>query len=892
MLIFLLIPAVIAALGAARAPNLMNYQGVLRATDDRPLSGDYDMVFRFFDAETGGNEVLVDSHLGAGSGAVSVSGGLFSVQIGAGAVTDGSGPGTYTLLYQVFRDHQHIWLSVEIGGEILDPRVPVVSAPYALNADMLRGRSSTYFINTGGGAQSKSGLLTVDTTGDGTYGIEVYGDEAAGFFKDANDSAEAHIADRDTGVWAKGSKSGGHFADSNDTGYGYVGAGDAGVRAWGTEAGGYFEDEDDGSFAWVGYGDYGIWAESNLTAGVFQGTGISSRGISASGQNMGGYFADSNESAYAQVAYGDLGIRSFGQEAGGYFADSATSANTSARIAYTGPTGEQQGIWARGRSAGGFFEDQDESGHAYLGIGDTGIEAFGDYNGAYFESSGYGIEAWGEGTGGYFHDLSDSGRAYVGIADYGIKGYGNDAGGYFESSGVSPTLSKAYLGRVFSSVGYGVWGEGSSTGGYFLGDAYGVRGYGDTYGGQFTDQTSGNYGRVGYASYKIYGTGSMSFVQNHPAESDKVIVYAAPEGDEVATYTRGTAQLEGGWARVSLGETFKWVTNPDIGLTAQVTPRGDCRGIYVEELSTEELTVRELDGGTSDAVFDFVVHGLRIGFEETSVVQLKETEAYIPSMEDHRALYASHPELRRYNAIERFKDQRVALGMQREPDQEGAQALRGAVQEFDRNVHELPGQVVAAGERYDPVEEMHPRDAGDSLVAASPATRLPVDDQGNVYGRSFRSESADLASLFPVAAPVEPGDVVVLDPELPGLLRPSTLAADPALVGVVAAEAGLILGADQKPRVARPSDTFYDETLAEADPATTTLRAPVVFTGVVFTKVDAGYGSIRSGDLLTTSPTEGHAMRANDPLPGVVLGKAIDPLDTGTGLIRVLVMLR
>lgn len=54
-----------------------------------------------------------------------------------------------------------------------------------------------------------------------------------------------------------------------------------------------------------------------------------------------------------------------------------------------------------------------------------------------------------------------------------------------------------------------------------------------------------------------------SLVQRHgilcsesPLRKDKVIVYAAPEGDEVATHTRGTARLANGEARVSLGETF------------------------------------------------------------------------------------------------------------------------------------------------------------------------------------------------------------------------------------------------------------------------------------------------------------------------------------------------
>ena len=56
--------------------------------------------------------------------------------------------------------------------------------------------------------------------------------------------------------------------------------------------------------------------------------------------------------------------------------------------------------------------------------------------------------------------------------------------------------------------------------------------------------------------------------------------------------------------------------------------------------------------------------------------------------------------------------------------------------------------------------------------------------------------------------------------------------------------------------------------------------------------VDAGFGAIKAGDLLATSPTPGHAQRAVDPEPGTVIGKALEPLDAGIGQIRMLVMNR
>ena len=69
--------------------------------------------------------------------------------------------------------------------------------------------------------------------------------------------------------------------------------------------------------------------------------------------------------------------------------------------------------------------------------------------------------------------------------------------------------------------------------------------------------------------------------------------------------------------------------------------------------------------------------------------------------------------------------------------------------------------------------------------------------------------------------------------------------------------------------------------------------AAVALTGTVLVKVDAGYGAIAPGDLLISSATAGHAMRAPDPAPaGAVIGKALESMPTGTGTIRMIVMLR
>jgi len=58
--------------------------------------------------------------------------------------------------------------------------------------------------------------------------------------------------------------------------------------------------------------------------------------------------------------------------------------------------------------------------------------------------------------------------------------------------------------------------------------------------------------------------------------------------------------------------------------------------------------------------------------------------------------------------------------------------------------------------------------------------------------------------------------------------------------------------------------------------------------------VVSGAGGIKPGDLLTTSDVPGHAMKATDFVrwQGAVIGKAMSALESGEGLVLVLVNLQ
>jgi hypothetical protein len=127
----------------------------------------------------------------------------------------------------------------------------------------------------------------------------------------------------------------------------------------------------------------------------------------------------------------------------------------------------------------------------------------------------------------------------------------------------------------------------------------------------------------------------------------------------------------------------------------------------------------------------------------------------------------------------------------------------------------------------------------------------------------------DIAEYFPVAEDPEPGTVMVIGGN--SKLECSTTAYDTTVAGIVSTAPGVSLGTNE--------DGNIGEKL-------------IAVAGRVPCKVDASYTSIEPGDLLTTSDTPGHAMKATDPQIGTILGKALEPLDSGTGVIEVLVTLQ
>ena len=174
-----------------------------------------------------------------------------------------------------------------------------------------------------------------------------------------------------------------------------------------------------------------------------------------------------------------------------------------------------------------------------------------------------------------------------------------------------------------------------------------------------------------------------------------------------------------------------------------------------------------------------------------------------------------------------------------------------------------------------------PRDSGSNFIEGykpDGARKFRINSKGTFISGS------DFAEAMPAHGRMEdyePGDVLVLASDGSGVKKTSELCSN-RIIGVYSTRPG-ILGADKN-----------GETRVDPD------DLPVAILGIVPTKVTTQNGSIHIGDLLVTSSTPGHAMKAKpkktngiETYPtGAILGKALETWEEGTGMIKVLVMLR
>jgi hypothetical protein len=150
--------------------------------------------------------------------------------------------------------------------------------------------------------------------------------------------------------------------------------------------------------------------------------------------------------------------------------------------------------------------------------------------------------------------------------------------------------------------------------------------------------------------------------------------------------------------------------------------------------------------------------------------------------------------------------------------------------------------------------------------------RFRVDNSGNVTADgTYTSPAADFAEMLPASGELEAGDVLVVSRD--GTLTRSTEPFQPTVAGIHSTKPAFLGG--MVPGVTPENDV------------------PLAVVGIVPVKASTENGPITPGAMLVASSTPGHAMAGGaNPPQGTVVGKALSGLESGTGTIRVLVILQ
>lgn len=989
---------------AADPPDIVNYQGVLRDATDNPLEGDHDMSFRFFDAASAGTPILYDEHLAVGTGAVTITGGLFNVGLGSGNVQDDTGPGTYSLLSDMFRDYGSVWVEIQVGAEILTPRIPVRAAPYAHNADTVGGIEPSTFLNTSATSQTKSGNLTVDGTITGS-------DLTADGTITANGGVLVMVGD--STIATDGGLTSLSMDISNDgtdefllDGFGKLNlsgslslSGSAEQFYWNSVNGFTLSDNlqihgtVDATEVLIGGGTLGhdggaFTANDDLTvAGTLQvGNGLVA-------PKVYNHFGGGSPGSGDMTNNGDLYLAGDLEVAETLYADGI-------KINSDGPDGNRSmyfyednssvGEYLRWNNLDDRFELSDQL--QLVTPGEVQLILFDDLNdfdaqpGITFKTnSGSKVFSW-RGGFNYFrmtdnllidgyvdtYELRigsgalqwDSGQSRFEftqpVAVNGALRIGTNAGTVAAYSFIGPSGSASPDSSAMNSVNdlyvagdleaQTYWGDTfeSSTGTFNLnGDDNRFNSTGqhrimidsdNSTTGNFvgwyhdgTYSTSTQLARMEEdGDFKIGGTLSQnqvfdlaeSFWASEPLKPGDLVVADPNHPGAVLKATTGTdravlgvvsekpgvllgsAPFDADGLRKAWGEKVHGRFMADrarLEVDSNIAEQGDIETVLLERFFDENIVAVALAGRVPvqvDASFGPIAVGDPLAPSDIPGVARKadgQTVAVAIALEP---LASGRGTVLGF--VTRFETTGLALAAlettvdERTPDPEtGVQQVPGSLQ-----------VVLDQGADQQAQFSIHRNGAtadklGDEIFR--------VDESGNVFARgAFRPHAMDLAEFFQISEPVQAGHVIAIDLEHPGLCRLASEPNDPTVIGIVSTEPGLLLGgsvqriASVDPELAAELEHAReagDRKLEEQLWNRLTTRfmeshAAVALSGTAPVLVDAGYGAIHPGDLLISSPTPGHAMRAVDPAPGAVIGKALAGLDSGTGIVRVLIFLR
>ena len=399
----------------------------------------------------------------------------------------------------------------------------------------------------------------------------------------------------------------------------------------------------------------GVQGESTATTGSV--AGVVGSAASTSGYGVVGR---------ATAETGDtFGVEGSVVSSSGTGVEGLATATTGSATGVYGSTASDSGyaIWGdatatSGTTIGVYGQDESETGYGVEGqaTATTG-DAVGVYGKAVSNDAGIGVEGNATATSGETAGVLGLASSTVGIGvqgqatsttgkNTGIAGVSLSTSGIGTAGLVTTTTGNTVgvQGQSDSSAGVGVFGVGatlSTIGTDLIGNAAGV--WGDSHDGYagvlataddteaiaaynsaeneatlfVENQEDNNNSSIVVATYSDYGGYCDIFVNGNltcsgsvgghafvgPDASREVSVYAM-QAPENWFEDAGSGQLHNGAAVVALETEYAQTVNTGIEYHVFLTPKGDCKGLYVSNETGASFEVHELGGGSTAIAID------------------------------------------------------------------------------------------------------------------------------------------------------------------------------------------------------------------------------------------------------------------------------------------------
>lgn len=361
------------------------------------------------------------------------------------------------------------------------------------------------------------------------------------------------------------------------------------------------------SEAWIGTNGFMVINSDDYFGGYtfFNNTHLQSMAINAE-TAIGGYGNTSTQAIYGQNIGGGT-VGTFLNTAGDSMR-ALTSLSTGTGVQGSGGTFTSYSMI--GESSGGVFAGTNGTVGISTSITGTGVSGLGQGRlNIVVNTDGSGVAASGNSLGLY---------AYAGFGDTDSANYGNAAAEFTldtdddvtTTTGSDATRARAKLAGFDNVTPNGSLNNRESYyGGYFSGGNEDINTPSYAYVGMRYRTNGNGSGTIGGSGqdYKIIGTGSVSTLIDGPDGNPRVMF--APEAPEILFQDFGIGQLVNGVARINIDPILKESIYVDAQnpLKVYVTLEGDCNGVYVTEKSGNGFTVKELQGGTSNAAFSWQI---------------------------------------------------------------------------------------------------------------------------------------------------------------------------------------------------------------------------------------------------------------------------------------------